>query len=274
MRSRVASTSARGWVKHTRAALALWLQACSTDGRPEPLHRSTAPMATASGASPTGVPVHWFGALHSIMHEGRTTGAVRLADVVPGPHAWALGALEGLHGEVTVLDDVAWLAVPSTEGRAEPRRADLSATDGALQAALLVVANVAQWTEGRVARDVPSAQLDSYLRDELRRRGHSSTTPVPVRIEGPVVALRWHVVDGSKLRAGATHADHARTAISGLLEQTDVSLIGFFSEHHQGVFTHAGSSSHFHVVSAEPVVSGHVDEVVLSRGARLLLPAF
>lgn len=257
------------------AALGLLLVACSHRDRQEP---STAvPQDKASASTPGALKpslVRWFGALHAIMHEGQVQGAVRLSDVVPGPHAWGLGALEGLRGEVTVMDDVAWLALPLPEGRADVRRADLAGGDHEQQAALLVVASVAQWSELPVESDVPAEGLDGFLGEQLRAHGFPLTEPTPVRIEGPVALIRWHVVDGSKLQPGATHADHARTAVAGQLTNTEAKLVGFFSEGHQGVFTHAGSASHFHVVArADTPVSGHVDRLALARGSRLFLPS-
>lgn len=76
---------------------------------------------SAAPPSPATIEVRHFGALRQIMHEGRTKAAVRLDQVVPGPHAFALGALSELRGEVTVVDDVVWTAYPRDDGTAEVR---------------------------------------------------------------------------------------------------------------------------------------------------------
>lgn len=207
------------------------------------------------------------------MHDGRTQSAVKLADVIPGPHAWGLGALEGLRGEATVLDDVVWLARPKADGSAEIVRADLADTDAALGAALFVVANVEAWDETVIQNDIPWDRLDSFLESHLAARGVALEVPIALRIDGSVSMLKWHVVDGSKLGPRAGHAEHARTAASGVVERADARLVGFFSTAHQGVFTHAGSRSHFHVVIENLHLSGHVDEMVLQPGARLFIAA-
>jgi alpha-acetolactate decarboxylase len=210
--------------------------------------------------------VRWFGALHEIMHQGRTAAAVRLADVVPGPHAWGLGALEGLNGEVTVLNDSVWLARPGPDGHASIEKV----TPTSEGAALFVVANVATWREESITERVPVTELDAFL-DKRVSRSAGPGAAVALRIEGPVSSLRWHVVDGSKLQPGASHAEHARSAVSGILEQADAVLVGFYSSVHQGVFTHAGSRSHLHVLVESPLISGHVDAVTLEPGARLFV---
>jgi acetolactate decarboxylase len=113
---------------------------------------------------------------------------------------------------------------------------------------------------------VPAASLDTFLAEQLRGR----KLPVPIRVTGLVSELRWHVVDGSRLPPGAGHAEHVRTGSSGTLTDAKVELVGFFSTEHQGVFTHHGASSHFHVLT--PQLTGHVDAVALRAGARLWLP--
>jgi acetolactate decarboxylase len=215
--------------------------------------------------------VRWYGALHAIMHEGSTESAVKLADVLPGPHAWGLGALEGLNGEVTVLDDEVWIARPMPDGTATITRGELDGVDSKQGAALFVVANVATWQEVPVPSEVAWERLDSFLETELGTRGLLGDLPTALRIDGPVSALKWHVVDGSKLVPGTGHTEHARTAVSGVVPATDAKLVGFFSTKHQGVFTHAGSHSHFHVLARSPLVSGHVDRVELRPGARLFI---
>src|SRR5687767_4532707 len=83
------------------------------------------------------VPVSSFGKLRTMVHEGDVTAKVKLGEVLSRPHAFAVGALAGLAGEVTVLDGVAWLARPAASGNGvRSRRA--TAEDHQQGAALLV----------------------------------------------------------------------------------------------------------------------------------------
>lgn len=229
----------------------------------------TLALPSACAAPPTApVEVRHFGALREIMHEGRTGPSVQLRDVVPGPHAYGLGALSGLRGEVTVLDDVVWLAYPRPDGAADVRR-DAGVDEAAT---LFVVASVARWRGVVLTEDVPPDDLDAAISKIAGEAGVDTTRPFPVRVVGPLADLRWHVVDGSKLAPGSSHADHARTAVSGTLAAVDGELVGFHSTQHQGVFTHRGASTHFHVVVAATNITGHVDGVGLRRGATVYLP--
>jgi hypothetical protein len=203
--------------------------------------------------------VRWFGALRAIVHEGQTEAQVQLPSAVSA-HSWAVGALGGLRGEITVRDGEVWLGLPR-DGQVEVIRGPVP-DEGAT---LLVIAEVPAWEELPIERDVPYTSLDAFLAEQLRQRGFSPDAPVPIRISGPVPEVRWHVVDG-------WHADHSRHALNGVLLDQEVELVGFFSTRHQGVFTHQGASSHFHVIVEQPALTGHVDEVRLGAGARLWLP--
>lgn len=212
--------------------------------------------------------VRHYGELRAIMHEGRTGPSVRLADVLPGPHAFGIGALSELRGEVTVVDDVVWLATPRGDGTADVRTDP--ASDEA--ATLFVMANVARWRQVPIEADVPSDALDATVEQLAAAAGVDTARPFAVRIEGPLVNLHWHVVDGSKVPAGAGHDEIMRTSIRGEEESAAGTLIGFFSKQHQGVFTHHDSNTHFHVVIADRKLMGHVDRVDVGRGATISFP--
>ena len=70
---------------------------------------------------------------------------------------------------------------------------------------------------------------------------------------------------------GPSHADHLGTSVRGKLQNTDVRLVGFFGQTAQGVFTHMGRRTHFHVLEPDSRTMGHVDEVDIQRGARVFL---
>lgn len=212
--------------------------------------------------------VRHFGELRAIIHEGRTGPSVRLADVVPGPNAFGIGALSELRGEVTVVDDVVWTAIPRDDGTADVRTGE--AADEA--AALFVVANVARWRQVPIDADIPNDGLDAAIEQLAAAAGVDTAQPFAVRIEGPLAGLRWHVVDGSKLSPGAGHDEIMRTSVHGEEESATGTLVGFFSTKHQGVFTHQGANTHFHVVVADRNLMGHVDGVDVRRGATLYVP--
>jgi acetolactate decarboxylase len=207
------------------------------------------------------------------MAEQNTAARVRVADAAVGSHTFGVGALSQLSGEITILDDTAWIARPSDDGTVSVSHYPVQRAQA--DAALLVVADVEDWRESTVADDVPWGNLDDYLGRQIEARGFPLQEPVPVLISGPLAELHWHVIDGTRIRGGADHVGHLEGAVKGHIPATPeaTTMIGFYSRAHEGVFTHHGAFSHFHVVIAASSVAAHVDRVVLSKGARLRLPA-
>jgi acetolactate decarboxylase len=211
--------------------------------------------------------VRVFGSLHAMMHEGATGPVVALSDATRGAHAYAIGALSELRGEVTIVDGDAWIAVAEEDGRVSTTR------DAAGEsAALLVATNVASWSETVVTADIAFADLDAAIERAALAAGRDLTRPLPVLVEGPLAELTSHVIDGRRLAPGGDHAAHAQASVRATQAHANGTLIGFFSKSHEGVFTHLGSFTHFHVVVPASGVSGHVDHVTIERGARLRFP--
>jgi hypothetical protein len=96
---------------------------------------------------------------------------------------------------------------------------------------------------------------------------------VPFQIIGTFPSLAWHVVDGNRLSGPITsHEDHLRAADRMRAHDVEARLLGFYSAHDQGVFTHAGSRTHVHGVLEQPLRMGHIDDATIAAGSVLLLP--
>ncbi|QDU68061.1 hypothetical protein [Engelhardtia mirabilis] len=95
--------------------------------------------------------------MRTVLREGRTEGRVDLIDVV-GPTTVAVGALEGLVGEIRVLCGVAHLAQAQDSASVDGLLVR-SAVDGD-RAALLIAAAVADWSEHKIGSVMSLAELE------------------------------------------------------------------------------------------------------------------
>ncbi len=213
--------------------------------------------------------VESVGALMDIIHGGQRQARVALTKAIERPHAFALGALAGLDGEFAIVDGAVWVTRPSEDGT-------LSTTNRAAasdSATLMVLSYVPQWHEFPVLRDLSAADLATLLASLGAKSGLPSGGPFPFTIDGPIHHVRWHVVDGRQLPPGpSTHEAHQAASVRGQDQDVRGTLVGFYSEHHQGVFTHRGSNLHIHAVLTSKNIAVHVDSVVIGRGAILRLP--
>jgi alpha-acetolactate decarboxylase len=92
---------------------------------------------------------------------------VELAEVVKRPHAYGVGALERLEGEVTIIDGTV-LVCRSEGGRPQLDKSRTTPTD---EAALLVVAHVDRWQEVPVTKALSGEALEDFIADAGKKEG-------------------------------------------------------------------------------------------------------
>lgn len=259
--------------------LVLMIGACNADTTPADATTNPDPGATSETGSETttsavslvGSPqVDVYGSLQEIFMAGDLSARVSLADLPLTTQTIGLGALSDLRGEVAITDGNTWLSYPDGLDATTASQT----TDPTEEAALLVVSEVAAWTSFALAEDTPSdalADAVAALLDDAHWPGGSA---IPLRIEGGVASVDWHVIDGTLLPEGsASHEDHEAASVKGTLVGGNPVIVGFYSTMHAGVFTHGGEFLHLHVVDEEHQVAGHVDGLELLAGATVSFPS-
>ena len=243
-------------------------------------------------ARPFGLQMATYGTLRGMVHEGKTAGVVSLRDGLNYPHAYAVGALAGLAGEVTALDRQVWISRVEGDSIATTR-VDAGALATSDSAALLVVANLSNWKQIPIPRDVSDEDFDRTIEELASSAGRDTRSTFPFLIDGPLAELHWHVLNARNLpgvagggadsaanRQGDSkaddadpHADHIEGSVRGEVPETrSATLVGFYSRNHHGIFTHMGSDTHVHVILPDSNLTGHVDHVRLRAGAVLRVP--
>lgn len=211
-----------------------------------------------------------YGSLREIFHGGATGPVIGLNDLPMNEQVYAVGALSELRGEITIVAGRSFVSYPTGLDRTRTE----SPPDEYESACLLVAAEVPAWVDVTLEGDVPFSELDKVMGDLAAAVGLERDAAFPFVVESQVRDLQWHVIDGSRLPAdGGSHADHLSAAVKHRVDRRDVTLVGFYSNHDHGVFTHRGSNTHVHCVVAEPLSTGHVDHVVLPAGTVVRLPA-
>jgi acetolactate decarboxylase len=225
---------------------------------------ATPPRATTVAPGTTSPAVDSYGALREVMHGGQTGPTVELAAVTARPHAFAVGALSGLRGEVTIVDGSIWLAV----GDAATKTAAVEQVSTTTETAtLLVVSHVEHWRSVALPGPIADADLDRAVETAARGAGVDVTKPFAFQLRG-TGTVAWHVLAGTP-----AHGDHSRGAITGVVEHAPVHLVGFFATDAAGVYTHMGQHTHLHLVDEAAPIAGHADRVELAAGGTLLVPA-
>lgn len=228
------------------------------------------PATTTADTAPFTLVVH-AGAMKPVMREGKTEPRVRLSDAIVHPHLYAVGAMEGLGGEVTIADGEVWVSrvtegTPTTHGP-DPRRGD--------HAALLVGFSVDRWDAVPLTQALAGEDLEAAIEYAARRRGIDTTSPFPFLIEGEFAALDMHIISGFCPHGGGMAEAAHQPWKSNFTLPARARAVGIFARGTEGVLTHHGTAVHAHALVDTPsgLITGHIDAMEVVNGAVLLLPS-
>ncbi len=205
--------------------------------------------------------------MREVLREGKTHSRVTFSEVTAHPHAFSVGALSELEGEITIFDGSVWIATTdgSTSVTSHPSAQYDSAT-------LLTSAHVNEWAEF----DLPSMPIEEAI--EFAATAYSDVNteaPFPFFIVGDASEFHLHVINGYCPIASPNIADEFKPWRLFVQYTTPITVLGFFAKGQEGVMTHNGSKVHMHgLLEIDGGIStGHLDSVDFETGAKLFLPA-
>ncbi len=220
---------------------------------------------TVKKAPKTPIEVSHYGVLREIMREQKLEANADLADLRDMPDLYALGALEGLAGEILILDGQPLNGLASKGELTFDRTFDRKAT-------LLVSAQVPAWQELSLQfESVNLAELQTIVRDAATQLSIDTEKAFPFLIKGSFKQVDWHVINAAEAET-QDHDAYKKAGLQGQSQDIKGELLGFYSEKHEGVFTHHGSYLHIHFVNADETEMGHVDELMIEGEVVLLFP--
>jgi len=218
--------------------------------------------AEVSDENPPDMPtIQTWGTMREVLRDGKSEERITLAKQ-PSAHTIAVGALAGLAGEITVLNGVVHVA------RFDNGELNSIPTRNGARATLLVMAEVPAWREQILPVLADFSSVEQAVRTAALKADIDVTQPFPFVIEGLAADLNLHVIAGACPIATPDGPSPGRFTD----QDRTVTLVGFYAENQAGRMTHHNRSSHVHVIVAGANISGHLDEVSFTAGARLRLP--
>lgn len=209
-----------------------------------------------------------FGTMHEVMMQGATQGRVELAPLQGDPQLVGVGALEGLAGEVVLLDGVAWCTRAGKLGALETH----AGAEKGVRATLLATARVEHWISLPVPAGLAASGIEGFVAQAAREHGLAHTQTFPFLITGSFTNVRAHVLNGRCPWAGSGPPE--TEPVRRLLPLAAGRLVGFYTELPPGTITHVGEKTHVHLLVKEgESLVAHVDELQIAPGALLQLPA-
>ena len=217
-------------------------------------------------------PVTVYGTVRQLVGQHDTAAKVQLAEVLRTPHAFGLGSLSDLRGEITIADGTAWLSYPPAAPGGAPKV--VVSSDSPERAGFLVAAHVdpGRWREVKMSAPISSDTLEPILVKLVAETGLGGVD-LPFRIEGRFTTLTIAITDGRKVPPGPT-SEGALKKANDLQTEADVTatLIGFLAAKPDERFTHARTRIHVHAIVSARHMTGHAQAFTAAAGAKLWLP--
>ena len=204
------------------------------------------------------------GALRTIMMEGDLSAHIQL-DTLDKHHLYALGPVAGLKGELMVLDGQVYSSTRNGNDL-------LNQQNKISSAAMLVYTLVEKWKAITFKANIMGYEaLEKLIETTAKTHGYDLDKPLVFKLQGLPQKAGYHVIHW---KAGARHTmeNHRQYAYEGQILHSPVTLLGFYSIHHQTVFTHHTTFMHVHMLEDKNKITGHLDQIELKGPITIYLP--
>lgn len=204
------------------------------------------------------------GTMKNIMIKGDLSAHLNL-DTVNKTNLYGLGPVAGLKGEIIVLDGKVFTTALNGK-QLENNENKVS------DAAMLVYSYVPNWKAITIDAAISDyAELESVIEKTAAAEGIDAGKPFPFKIAGTTEKATYHIIDWKK---GVDHTmdNHKKFAFAGIMVNQKVTMLGFYSKHHQSIFTHHTTFMHVHIMDDRTKNVGHLDQLQLKGPFILYLP--
>ena len=221
--------------------------------------------------------VEYIGAQKDIFMSGKAASVISLEELAGRKGLYAMGPVDGLDGEITIFDSKPYI----TKVRGKDYILDNTLKHGAF---FLVWTEQAKWQDVPVPNNVKGyVDLQKFVKAQAQAAGIDVTRPFPFLLSGTPVEIKWHInVDRTEGKP-ITKELFVKSKEPYVAKNEPVDIIGFYSEHHAGVFltqfapaikedSGMKNAIHIHLVSRASKAAGHIDNITLGENMVLRLP--
>ena len=194
------------------------------------------------------------GAIHEVMWQGQLEAKIHFDTLQGHTGLFGLGPLAFLRGEVLIWDGTVMVSTVDHKKQIEVRD---HRHEGA---PFFVHAKEAQWEKITLPDSVRDMdKLEAFLGQLPQADG----VPFAFRLEGMIDHAMIHVVDLPEGHNVASPKDAHTGQMNFELGNEKAKILGFFSRHHQSIFTHHDRFTHMHLFTEGGLKMGHLDALQL-----------
>ncbi len=204
------------------------------------------------------------GAMKNIMMKGDLSAHLNL-DTLNKTNFFGLGPVAGLKGEIIVLDGKVYTT--SLSGKQLENNENKVA-----DAAMLVYSYVPKWKVITMDVTITSyAELEFFIEKTAVANGFDANKPFAFKVVAIPEKATYHVINW---KDGVAHTmdNHNQFAYAGKMINNPVTMLGFYSKHHQSIFTHHTTFMHVHVLDDMTKTVGHLDDIQIKGKIKIYMP--
>ena len=214
--------------------------------------------------------VNYRGAMSKIRQEKRVDADI-LVDTIRAEHLYAIGPVENLRGEILVWNNIAYVAA-LTEDKKPYVRKDVKN----LKAIFLVYADVKEWDTLLIDKKQAGSitELQSTITNIAFLHGLDTSSAFPFQVFGKAKQGYGHIMFKDSSVKQITPDELQKATFINTFTDQYIQMLGFYSQHHQTIFTHHNSYLHIHYRLRNKYQAGHLEQIQLDpdQQFRILLP--
>lgn len=209
--------------------------------------------------------IEQYGSMHEAIGRQQHHARVNIEQLTQKKGFTAVGALEELNGEVTILDGEAIVTGVNNQGEPSSIPKDLKAT-------LLVGAKVNFWKEVEIPNEMSRKEFETWL------AGQTLTSPSMFKLQGKIKNIRLHVLNGAcpvHARMNKLKLSPEKTPYEGNFKELSATLVGVYAKDAVGKLTHPDTNIHTHIVYKSKRgedLTGHLEDFSLGKNTKIFLP--
>lgn len=204
------------------------------------------------------LPSNFFtvGAMKDVMWSGELGPKISLDSLTNIPGLYGIGPESYLSGEILINNGITYVSRVVENGTMKVTQTNVTS------APFFVYSIVRNWDSIALPKDIKSiSDLEKYIDESTTKINR----PFAFKLEGRVSNGTIHV---QNLPEGVTVSSPTQAhqgQVNYKMDSEMVTIIGFFSTDHKGVFTHHDSYLHLHLITKDKQKMGHLDAVNLQE---------
>ncbi|GLU44917.1 acetolactate decarboxylase [Allomuricauda sp. NBRC 101325] len=181
-------------------------------------------------------------------------------------HLYGMGPYDKMKGEITVVDGKPYYASAFVDGAYKVDK------KWNIKSPFFVYSNVDSWEVYAIEGEFNGVHdVQDKVAAIAKANGYDLNQPFTFKIKGAFDALTAHIVT-PRLPEVEGYREGVKSQKFSF-EHTKGEMIGFYSEQHQGVFTHMDGFVHVHFLMKDKSFMGHLDEITTrAKTFKLYLP--